>query len=255
MEIVKQHPEAQHNAGAGPSRRRLSHRPVEVSAHAVGRTFRRSFLDPDRVCVMIENGGAIVLPWTMQAEGGERSYHLIYDPQLGDFVVAVVARNMRDLSGLRIVTMLTREQVEQDMGPLPVRHLRMAASRALDTEAFLEWENTNPDARTRAPHYSIQSFYRREEPSSRTYKRPAHTTFHGAPLCREFVNRHGISQAAGHPGFWEWYGRKAAEAGLPVDRVVALRIEDTQRVELDANAPARACPHCEARKPLFGFAH
>jgi hypothetical protein len=204
---------------------------------------------------MIEHGVAIVLPWTAVVETGARTYHLLYDCGREDFVFAAVARNKRDRSRLRIVTVLTREQVEPDMGPLPVRHLRMAARRALGPVAFCEWERAGTDERMRAPHYRIESFYRYDATPTQGQRRPGRMTFYGAPVCPAFVNAHGLSQIAGHPGFWEWYGRKAAETGLSVDRVVALRVGDAQRAELDVNAPARACPCCEAREPLFAFAH
>lgn len=255
METRSSHNSPYTHPGTRRTRDRLRNRPVAVSVHAFGRTMQRTSFDHELVRAMVEHGKAIVLPWTMPAEVGERTYHLIYDRTRADFVVAVVARDVRDRSSLCIVTILTREQVERDIGALPVRHLRMAASRALGPDEFRRWEDSNADARTRQPHYIVQSFYRRDDGAAPSRARPPHMSFHGAPVCREFVNEHGLSQVAGHPGFWEWYAGKAAAAGLPVDRVVALRIDDTQKVEIDINAPARACPCCEARKPLFAFAH
>jgi hypothetical protein len=242
-------------ARARRMRQRPHDRPVDISFHACERAVERTSFDPAQVRAMIEHDVAIVLPWTAAAETGARTYHLLYDCGPEDFVVAVVARNIRDRSRLRIMAVLTREQIEPDMGPLPVRHLRRAARRALGPVAFREWERGCADKRIRPPHYCIESFYRCDAMATQEQHRPGRMTFDGAPVCPAFVNAHGLSQVAGHPWFWEWYGRKAADAGLSVDRVVALRVGDAQRAELDVNAPARACPCCEARKPLFAFAH
>jgi hypothetical protein len=164
-------------------RQRRHDRPVDISFHACERAVERTSFDPAQVHAMIEHGVAIVLPWTAVAATGARTYHLLYDCRREDFVVAVVARNKRDRSRLHIVTVLTREQVEPDRGPLPVRHPRMAARRAMGPVAFREWERVSTDGRMGAPHYRIESFYRCDATPSREQRRPGRMTFYGAPVC------------------------------------------------------------------------
>ena len=211
-----------------------------MSAHARQRAYERSSLAPSRVYELIASRQAVVLPFS----DANRSYHLIFDNITADFLVGVVAIDGpgRHSASASVVTVLSRTQFECDAGPISARALRTAAGRELDPVAFRHWEKQEFGLRGARRTYRVLTYFQQED-ASIGYK-----VFRCPPLCEDFVETHGLTNAAGHPGFWDWYARRAKAAGLPVESVVSMRIADTDKVRLDLSAPAMHCPCCARKK-------
>lgn len=211
---------------------------VDMSPHARQRTVERASIAPSRVLELVSMRRAVTLPF----RASNRSYHLIFDRDKMDFVVAIVAID-RTVTGrsASVVTVLTREQFEADAGPIGKVRLRTAANRALDPVAFRHWEKEEFGERGTRRRFRVLTYYRREDGEIDCL------VFANAPVCETFVDEHGLTNAAAHPGFWDWYNRQASRVGLPVATVVALRIADTDKVHLDISARALDCPCCIAR--------
>ena len=218
---------------------------IRISRHAVERSLERSCIPPSRVREMIAAREAIVLPWRSSDRTAERTYHLMFDKASCQFVVGVLAGGASGTNVSHVVTVLTRSQFENDVGALSARQLRKAASRVLDPVAFRSWEEKEFAGRTIRRRYRVISYYPKDDQPAGSP--PAHVVFENAPVCSEFVDEHSLRNAGAHPGFWEWYRREAEMAGLPVERVVAIRIADNDKVKLDISAQPRECPCCAKR--------
>jgi hypothetical protein len=218
---------------------------VQISQHAIERSLQRTCMSPSRLRELIAARAAVVLPWRSSDRTSERTYHLMFDKVSYQFVVAVLAGGAPGTSIASVVTVLTRAQFANDVGAISARQLRRAASRVLDPVAFLSWEEQEFACRTLVRRYRVISYYPKDDQSAGAA--PAHIVFKNAPVRTEFVEEHSLGSAGAHPGFWEWYRREAERAGLPVERVVAIRIADTDKVELDISAEPRECPCCARR--------
>ena len=213
---------------------------IDMSPHARQRAVERTSLAPSRVLELIATRHAVTLPF----RASNRSYHLVLDAEKMDFMVAIVAiERARKSHSASVVTVLTREQFEADAGPIGKMRLRTAASRVLDPVAFRRWEQREFGQGSARRRYRVLTYYRTEDGSI------DHKIFRNAPICEHFVDEYELTNAAGHPGFWDWYAREASRANLPVASVTAMRIADTDKVWLDISAPARECPCCRAKKP------
>jgi hypothetical protein len=168
------------------------------------------------------------------------SYHLFFDKMKTGFLVGVGRRHTSGSAS--VVTVLTHAQFEHDAGPIGARSLRTAARRELDPVAFRRWEESEFGPRGARRAYRVLTYFRQED-GSIGYKVFRHPT-----SCTEFVEAHGLMNAAGHPGFWDWYARHAKTAGLPVESVVSMRIADTDKMRLNLSAPAMDCPCCARKK-------
>lgn len=217
---------------------------VLLSTHALERTIERSSLKPSRVRELIAARKAVLLPWCSREGSADRTYHLIFDKEAARFVVGVVASAAAD-SCSHMVTVLTRAQFENDVGPLSARQLRKSARNVLNEVEFRQWESEEFAGRALRRRYRVISYYPRDDQPEGAP--PAHVVFQNAPVCGEFADEHDLSNAAAHPGFWDWYRKEAARVGLPVERVVAIRIADTHKVKLDIDAQPRECPCCSRR--------
>lgn len=213
---------------------------VDMSQHARQRAAERSSVAPSRVLEMVTTRHAVTLPF----RSANRSYHLFLDRMKMAFMVAVVAIERGTTSNsASVVTVLTREHFENDAGPIGKKALRIAASRVLDPVDFRRWEKGEFGPGGTRRRYRIFTYYRREDGSTGC------EIFNDAPVCDQFVDEHALTNAAGHPGFWDWYARQASRASLPVASVVSMRIADTDKVRLELCAPVRECPCCQAKHP------
>ncbi|MDH6147239.1 MULTISPECIES: hypothetical protein [Paraburkholderia] len=160
-----------------------------------------------------------------------------------DFIVAVVAIDgCSGSNSASVVTVLTREQFENDAGPIAKQSLRTAASRALDAVDFRRWEEREYGPTGVRRRYRVFTYYKKQDGSTEC------EIFRNAPVCDHFVDENALTNAAGHPGFWDWYARLASRANLPIDSVVSMRIADTDKIRLDLRAAARNCPYCDVRR-------
>lgn len=212
-------------------------RDVMMGLLAGERTRELSSLPVSRVRELVATREAVILPYSKR----NRSYHLILDKAAQCFIVAVVAIDQREraASSARLVTILSREQFESDAGAISIRFLRTAAGRSLDPVEFREWESREiPNASLRRSAYRVIAYYTGSD------GRDEYKVFRNPPVCRQYVDEHSLSAAAGHPGFWSWFSRRAAAENLPVEAVKSLQIADTDKLTLDVRAPARSCPCC-----------
>lgn len=208
---------------------------THLSPHARQRTIERSSIAPSRVLGLISSRRALLLPY----RDHNRSYHLLFDKEKADFMIGVVAIDRaRTGNDATVVTILSRAQFEKDAGRIASRALRTAASRVLDPIAFRRWEDTEfgPGAAPRT--YRVFTYFQMEDGSV------GYEIFRNPPLCSHFVDKHSLANAAGHPGFWEWYARRAKRVNLPIESVLSVRIADTDKVRLDLAAPIMECPCC-----------
>jgi len=220
---------------------------VHLSSHAVQRAAERTLIDPGKVRQLIAERIAVVLPYRAHGNETLRTYHLLFDVEVNAFCIAVVALDSSHDSA-HVVTVLTREQFENDGGHLSPKQLRTAASRVLDPVAFRRWESEEFAERPVRRRYRVITYYRSNgQDGAGGTGDLAHVVFKNPPLCDTFVDEHSLSNASAHPGFWEWFAREAKEAGLPIDRVVSMRIADTDKVQLNISAAARQCPCCAGR--------
>jgi hypothetical protein len=224
---------------------------LHLTSHACERTLSRTGLNGERLRSFIAGGGAVILPWQSEAGTRIRTYHLLYNREQDGFFVAVLAHHPAPDASPCIVTVLTQEQFENDAGPISVARLRTAAFQALDTVTFRAWELRYFGGVLPATRYRVTTWFRRDDDAPGA--RPGQMVFHNAPVCRDFVETHSLEQAAGHPGFLDWYRAQAAQHGLPIERVVAIRIADTHPVELDISATALPCSCCSSTDPVKGM--
>jgi hypothetical protein len=112
----------------------------------------------------------------------------------------------------------------------------------LDPVAFRSWEDREFAGRVPRRRFRVISYFPTDDQPAGTPM--ANVVFQNAPVCGAFADEHSLSAAAAHPGFWDWYREEAARVGLPVERVVAIRIADTFQVKLDISAAPRGCPCC-----------
>ncbi len=227
-----------------PAKMRERRADVLLTEHAFDRSLARARILPSRVREMIAAHRAVVLPWQARECDADRTYHLLYDKTGGEFVIAVLASNASGDPCAHVVTVLTRVQFENDAGPLSKRARPMAASLVLDPVAFRSWELEEFGGRAPQRRFPVILYFSRDDQPAGAPM--AHMVFQNAPVCGDFADEHSLSNAAAHPGFWEWYRAQAARAGLPVERVVAIRIADTFQVKLDVSATPHECP-CRAR--------
>lgn len=224
---------------------------LQVTSHACERTLSRTGLNGQRLRSFIAGGGAVILPWQSEAGNRIRTYHLFHNPEQDAFFVAVLAHHPAPEASPCVVTVLTQEQFENDAGPISVARLRTAAIQALDPVSFRAWEMRYFDGVPPAVRYRVTTWFRRDDDAPDA--RPAQMVFHNAPVCRDFVETHSLEQAAAHPGFLDWYRAQAEKHGLPIERVVAIRIADTLPVELDISATALPCSCCSGKNPVKGM--
>lgn len=218
---------------------------LHLTVHACQRAASRTGLDADRLRSFIAGGGAVILPWQSAMGNRIRTYHLLYNHEQSAFFVAVLAHHTAPDASPCIVTVLTQQQFENDAGPIAVSRLRTAAFQALDPISFRAWELRYFQGALPPARYRVTTWFRRDDDAPG--ERPAQMVFHNAPVCRDFVETHSLEQAAGHPGFLDWYRRQAERNDLPIERVVAIRIADTHPVELDISAPALTCSCCSGK--------
>jgi hypothetical protein len=179
---------------------------------------------------------------TLPFRDANRSYHLFLDKVKMNFMVAVVAiEGGSKRNSANVVTVLTREHFENDAGPIGKKKLRFAASRVLNPVEFRCWEQEEFGPGGTRRRYRVFTYYKREDGST------GREIFTDAPVCDHFVDEHALANAAGHPGFWNWYARQASLVSLPIASVVSMRIADTDKVRLEVSAPARECPYCQAK--------
>lgn len=224
---------------------------LHLTSHACERTLSRTGLNGERLRSFIADGGAVILPWQSETGGRIRTYHLFYNTEQNAFFVAVLAHHPAPDASPCIVTVLTQEQFENDAGPISVARLRSAAFQALDPISFRAWELRHFQGVLPAARYRVTTWFRRDDDAPGA--RPAQMVFHNAPVCRDFVETHSLEQAAGHPGFLDWYRAQALQHGLPIERVVAIRIADTHPVELDVSATSLPCACCSSQNPAKGM--
>lgn len=213
---------------------------VLLGRHAHQRVLERTAIHPSHMQELIMNKRAVLLPW----RDGNRSYHLVYDVQNEEFAVGVVAidRGRGDTPSATVVTVLTREQFENDVGKaIEVRARRTAASRVLDPVAFRKWEASEFGEGVVRPKYRVFTYFKKPDGTI------DHVVFSKAPVCRGFVEEHSLEHAASHPGFWEWYSRLAASHQIDIENVVAMRIAELDKVTLKIDAPPLQCPCCAAK--------
>ncbi|WP_028209042.1 hypothetical protein [Paraburkholderia nodosa] len=212
---------------------------VDMSQHARLRAAERTSVAPSRVLELVTTRCAVALPF----RSANRSYHLFLDKEKMIFMVAVVAiEGGSESSPASVVTVLTREHFENDAGPIGKKALRIAASRVLDPVDFRRWEQREFGPGGMRRRYRVLTYYKRKDGTTGC------KVFNDAPVCEHFVDEYALTNAAGHPGFWDWYARQASRASLPIASVVSMRIADTDKIRLEVSAPARECPCCEAKK-------
>lgn len=214
---------------------------VDMSQHARQRAVERSSVAPSRVLEIVTSRRAVMLPF----RDANRSYHLFLDRAKMAFMIAVVAveAGCRNNSA-NVVTVLTRKHFENDAGPIGKKALRTAASRVLDPVEFRRWEAAEFGPGGTRRRYRVLTYYTREDGSTGC------EIFNNPPVCDHFVEEHALTNAAGHPGFWDWYARWAARVDLPINSVISMRIADTDKVRLNLRAPARECAWCREKKPV-----
>ncbi|MDE1990143.1 MAG: hypothetical protein EPN77_19435 [Candidimonas sp.] len=222
---------------------------VLLSPHALERALERTRLEPSHVRALIAERRCVVLPLTASDTTSERTYHLFWDRNAQSFFVAVVALGRSADPCAHVVTVLTRAQFEHDAGAISARFLRTAASRVLDPVAFRQWESREFCGRRIRKNYRVIAYYRASEADGTMAPNTGHVSrvvLRNPPICDEFVQTYSLSRAASHPGFWNWFSREATRVGLPVERVVSMRIADTDKEFLDVSAPLLPCPCCAA---------
>lgn len=224
---------------------------LHLTSHACERALSRTGLNGERLRCFIAGGGAVILPWQSETGIRIRTYHLFYSAEQDAFFVAVLAHHPDPDASPCIVTVLTQPQFENDAGPISVARLRTAAFQALDPVSFRAWELRHFHGVLPAARYRVTTWFRRNDDAPGA--RPAQMVFHNAPVCRDFAEKHSLELAAGHPGFLDWYRAQAVQQGLPIERVVAIRIADTHPVELDISATPQPCSCCSGEKPTTGM--
>ncbi|MGF6408775.1 hypothetical protein [Paraburkholderia sp. MM5482-R1] len=136
---------------------------INMSPHARLRAIERSSLAPSRVLELVARRHAVLLPF----RAANRSYHLLYDRKKMDFIVAVVAIDgCSGSNSASVVTVLTREQFENDAGPIAKQSLRTAASRALDAVDFRRWEEREYGPTGVRRRYRVFTYYKKQDGST-----------------------------------------------------------------------------------------
>lgn len=111
---------------------------LRASNHANERISQRLSLGQAEVVNLLNDGRAIVLNNLFSRED-QRGYYLFYSKTDKDFFVAVVAVNKPEIGG-EVVTVLTRQQFEADLGhEIPVDARKRAAQSNMDARSYEEW--------------------------------------------------------------------------------------------------------------------
>jgi hypothetical protein len=218
-----------------------------LSHNAVIRARELADLAPSALLEIMRERKAVLLPFvdtSADAEPGKDhdfTYHLFYRAEIDTFFIAVVEAFRRSHIGRvsEIVDVFPLKALEQTETKVSRRFLRTAASRVLDQVQFREWEERARMLVPGRPRLRVITYY------DTGAERPDHVVFTSPPLCQPYIDQYGLEFAFGHPGFTEWYRCLLDEAAIDPERVVSLRIADTDKLVLRVDAPARECPNCE----------
>lgn len=212
---------------------------LRISGYAAREAGRITGMSATDLVDVVCNGRAVLLPYT----DGEHTYHLLFRPQLEQFFVAAVSSDEAAfLDGLpHIKDVLTVEAFESQQGEASRRFRRTAAARLLDPVTFRKWDEKTFGAKTGPKPVRVITYYRDAAGEIQ------HLLFTGAPVCSAYIDEHGLENSFGHPGFASWYQRAAQRDKLEILSVVSVMIADLDKVRLNIDAPAIACPNCRVR--------
>ncbi|MGF6440486.1 hypothetical protein [Paraburkholderia youngii] len=230
------------------SRTRLSRRfsavrlDLQASPRAVESADRLADMTRSQLINVVRDERAVVLPYT----DGLHTYHLLFWPPCERFYVAEVPMEETAFEeGTPLIAdVYTVTEFEGKGGEVSTRMRRMAADRALDKVAFRAWEEKSFGQHHPRKSVRVMTYLRSESDEPETH------LFINAPVCQAYIDTWGLENAFGHPGFSDWYKRAADAAGIDFDRVIALRIAETNKVKLRLDAPNRECPHCTKSRRL-----
>lgn len=111
---------------------------VEVCAHAIFRMEQRLTMEPEALLRIINEGRAICLTNPF-SNAQNRGRYLFYSAPDSNFFVAVIAISETSKTGL-IITILTREQHERDIGKsLEIGSQKRAAQSVLAPKEYADW--------------------------------------------------------------------------------------------------------------------
>jgi len=210
---------------------------LRVSAHGAQRAAERSQITPEAVLEVVLQGFAVLLPY----KGRGCTYHLFYREEHDAFFVAVVSADRYTYHSDKpsIITVLTVDAFEQGGGIASRRFRRTAASRVMGSEKFQAWDVRHYGNRVRPTGLRVIVYWRDEVAGS-----DGHVVFTGPPVCKAYIDEHGIQNVLGHPGVLPWFKRQLDKTNVSVDHIVSLRIADTDKVELRVDAENHDCPNC-----------
>lgn len=209
---------------------------LQASPQAAESAHHRAGMTRSELIEVVRNSDAIVLPYT----DGLHTYHLFYWPRCERFYIAEVTTNptVYENGTPQIVDILSIGEFELSGGEVSRRFLRMAAGRALDKVTFRAWEEKTFGSEPKIHHVRVITYVENDRGEKESF------VFLSAPVCQRYIELFGLENAFGHPGFPEWYRRRAIQFGVDIERVVALRIADTDALKLRLDAPQRECPGC-----------
>ena len=210
---------------------------LQASARAAESADRLAAMARSQLIQVVRDGDAVILPYTE----GLHCYHLFYWPPSESFLIAMAATHESAfVDGTPLIAdVYTVEEFEEQGGEVSTRMRRMAADRVLDKVAFRAWEEKSFGGAQPKKSVRVMTYLKSESGEHETH------LFLNAPVCQEYIDTYGLENSFGHPGFADWYRKRADAAGIDFERVIALRIAETNKVKLRLDAPNRECPHCE----------
>lgn len=149
-----------------------------------------------------------------------RSYILLYSTADEAFFIAIVACDP-DTNNASIVTVLTKEQYENDRGlifeRILARAMRSSFASKESVKEFCAEHNLVSRRKQRQSNFSILVEYKAASgviDRAVLFHPPGHSSAEVTENERKIVDQ---------PGFWEWFGHKVAAQNIPLENVLALK--------------------------------
>ena len=198
-----------------------------LNEHAEQRTAERSTMLPAEILEVLNTGRAVRLNDPAR-HIKHRAYYLIFSVRDNKHLVAVTRPTTKLHSNGTVVTVLTREQYENDHGRLHSDKLLNASRRVLDRTAYEAMREQIRQVREDATGLpwkrnwlNIHVHYWDSECNAMCLRV-------GAPrVPMKHLVDHGLAAVHRHPAFWTWLEKKLKMAGLNL----GLKLE---RIEVSA---------------------
>lgn len=193
-----------------------------MSDHAIERLSQRSKLSSEELLAMLNSGRTISLGSFMRSHEG-RARHLLYSAKDKAFFVAITAPSTTIGVSGTVVTLLTREQYENDMGRIELSYLLRSAHVALDANDYVvlkkelvAHESHGRPYALRRPKILVSVHYFDAERRERVWRARSPNV----PLAH--LAEHGLLAIHRHPAFWAWLAQRTdgrIDPGVSIDRI------------------------------------